>query len=521
MKTIINPLIVMFALYITFSGCSHSSINPNQEPENINGVFADPGTYRIVNYAGKSNVIRVDGKKTQWAVVKYSLADYIGKEITIQLSADVRREGASGNLNWQVNNVSHYPSVSYLENAASGVWHTMSGRLIVTPTNNEPYIYLTNWENNANRTTYYIHNPVIIIEEGSSLTPDLTLKPLKSFYENDFLIGNITDETYMSGKYFDLFLHHYNSATSTGTYPIMLSQSKGVYQWEAADRQVNLMLSNNIPVHGHILVWHESSPAWLTTGTRAQVEQNMKDYITAVLTHFKGRIHSWDVVNEAIRDNLSAAEVSGDWRRCVRDSRNQWYINPWYNRLGADYIELAFRAARAADPDIILYYNDYGLENPNKAEVVRKMITDINDRYKRETGGTRNLIEGVGSQAHIFELKLNINEARIALEKLISLGIEISISELDISTTSYNRGTGRDKVMTEADEIAQARYYAKLFNLYREYSAYIKRVTMWGMDDGTSWISSGNPCLFDWRLNAKKSFYAVSDPDAFLAQYGD
>jgi len=81
-----------------------------------------------------------------------------------------------------------------------------------------------------------------------------------------------------------------------------------------------------------------------------------------------------------------------------------------------------------------------------------------------------------------------------------------------LSVKSYERGNGKDTVMSEADETAQAKTYAELFSLYREYSKYIKRVTMWGMDDGTSWISAGNPCLFDWKLNAKKAFYAVSEP---------
>jgi endo-1,4-beta-xylanase len=146
------------------------------------------------------------------------------------------------------------------------------------------------------------------------------------------------------------------------------------------------------------------------------------------------------------------------------------------------------------------------------------MIKDINDRYKKETGGSRNLIDGIGSQAHMFEFKkINMDNVRLSLEKLVSLGIEISISELDLSLIAYERSSGKDTDMSHADETAQAKYYAELFKLYKEYSKYIKRVTMWGMDDGTSWISAGNPCLFDWKLNAKKAFYAVSDPDAFLA----
>jgi endo-1,4-beta-xylanase len=499
-------------LILIISGCTHTGPDTGKEPDNVNGFFADAGSYRIGNFEGRKNVIKVNGVNTQWAIVMYSLSEYKGKEITIQISADVKRTGAGGTLNWQVNNEMYYPSVTSIENAAQGIWHTMRGRLLVTPAADTPYLYLTNWENNAQNTVYYIADPVVTIREGSSANPDLSLKPLKSVYEKDFLIGNITDGTYMSGKHFDLLRHHYNAVTLVSTYPWILAPSKDSYQWERADQQIELMRNNNIYVHGHCLAWHESTSKWMTTGTRAEVEKNLIDYISTVLGHFKGKIASWDVVNEAMKDGLSAADVAGDWKKCIRD-----YQNPWYDKLGADYVEISFRAARAADPDITLYYNDYGLEDINKTEAVRKMIKDINDRYKNETRGNRNLIEGVGSQSHIFEFKkLNINNVRSSFEKLVSLGIEISISELDLSVTSYDRGNGKDTVMSEADETEQAKLYAQLFSLYREYSKYIKRVTMWGMDDGTSWISVGNPCLFDWKLNAKKAFYAASDPDAFL-----
>jgi len=491
-------------------GCSHkgSGMGREPEPDNVNGFFADAGSYKIENFEGRKNVIRVNGAKTQWAILMYSLSEYKGKEITIQISADVKRTGAGGNLNWQVNNAPYYPSVTFIENAAQGVWYNMKGRLLVTPASGAPFLYLTNWENDAQKTVYYIADPAVTIQEGNVLKPDLSLKPLKSVYEKDFLIGNITDGTYMSGKHFDLLRRHYNAVTLTSTYAFVLAPSKGAYKWETADQQIDLMRSNNIYVHGHCLVWHENSPKWMTTGTRAEVEKNLNEYISAVLAHFKGAVASWDVVNEALRDGLSAADASGDWKKCVRNSQN-----PWYDKLGPDYVELSFRAARAADPDITLYYNDYGLEDVNKAEAVRKMIKDINDRYKNETGGRRNLIEGAGSQSHMFEFKkINMDNVRSSLEKLAGLGIEISISELDLSVKSYERGNGKDTVMSEADETAQAKTYAELFSLYREYSKYIKRVTMWGMDDGTSWISAGNPCLFDWKLNAKKAFYAVSEP---------
>jgi endo-1,4-beta-xylanase len=518
--------LVLAALPLMFSGCSTAVTVPGSTL--TSGFQANAPAYKIVDLPleHRKNVIRVNGADTQWAIVMYSLEEYRGKEITIQFSADVKRTGARGNLNWQVNNVPDYPTVSYLENADTGVWHHMKGRRIVTPTNDNPVLYLTNWENNAKNTIYYIDNIIITIEEGNSMAPDLTLPPLKSAYENDFLIGNIVGSTYTEGNYFELLKHHYNVVTSTETYPFMLAPSgKGNYQWTRADTVVNLVRNNDIPVHGHVLTWHESCPAWLTTGSREQIISNLQGYITDVLTHFKGRIGSWDVVNEAMKDNVSAAEAAGDWRRCIRNTDN-----PWYNALGADYVEIAFRAARAADPGVTLYYNEYfhhewtnepwagGL---NKVEAVRKMIDDINTRYKNETRGTRNLIEGVGSQSHFMSMNVNINNVRATLEKLKTLGIPIAISELDISTAGFVLGGGMDTAMTPEDEIAQAKIYANLFKLYKEYEPNISRVVFWGMDDGSSWLSTGNPCLFDWKLNAKKSFYAVLDPDAFLAEYGD
>jgi len=491
---------------------------------NLNGFFADPGSFEILsNYQGKKNVLKVDGSKTKWSIARYSLAQYRNKPIAIEISADVWRNKHTENLYWQVNNDPYYPAVAWVDNASSGVWHNLKGKLIVTPTANDPYVYITNWGEKNAQDIFYIANPTITIQE-SGLGPDLTLTPLKKIYADHFLIGNITiqDEMYMQGNYFNTLMHHYNAVTTTVTYPYQLAPTNkgGSYNWTNADRTINLLRTNNIPIHGHVLVYHESwaSPTWLTEGSRNDVEKNMNNYITTVLKHFKDRITSWEVVNEAIKTPISNAEARGDWRRCINNVGNSWY-----DKLGSDYIELAFRYARATDPDITLYYNDWGLENPNKAEVVRKMIENINNRYKNETGGNRNLIEGVTSQAHIYSMKLNIDEARTSLEKLISLGIEIAISEMDVPTINWthnNVGSGRDTIMSERDQITQGIIYAKLMNLYKEYSAHITRVTFWGMDDRNSWISRGNPTFFDWKLNTKHAFHAVSDPDGFLRQHG-
>ena len=489
---------------------------------NVNGFFADPGSFEILSsYQGRNNVLKVDSSKTNWYIASYSLARYRRKPITIEFSADVRREGSAGYLSWQVNNAPYYPGIASIENASPNVWHNISGKRIITPTDNNPILYLTNYGINS-PTNIYIANPTVTITEGDPLTPDLSLTPLKKIYENHFLIGNITNDDggLMYGKYLDIMKHHYNIVTCNVTYPVQLMPltKGGAYRFTAANNTINIARRNKIPVHGHVLVWHEETLAWMFEGTREEVIQNMNNYITAVLRNFRGKINSWDVVNEAIKYSVTASDAQGDWRNCVRRSTPDM-PNPWFDKLGADYIELAFRFARAADPNITLYYNDYDLENPNKAEAVRKMIQDINDRYKKETGGTRNLIEGVGSQAHHQDINLNLNDVRTSLERLISLGIEVAITELDVRVKNeYLKGVGMDSIMSERDAIAQAVFYARIMNLYKEYSAHITRVSFWGIDDNTSFISTSNPCLFDWKLNAKPAFHAVSDPDGFLRQ---
>jgi len=339
-------------------------------------------------------------------------------------------------------------------------------------------------------------------------TPPIQSFGLRSLYKNNFLVGNIINERYMDGAYFDVIKNHFNIITPENNLkPVSLTTNRGgAYNWSYADQIVNKSLENGIPVHGHVLVWHNWTPEWMTKGTKSEVEDNLKNHITDVLTHYQGKINSWDVVNEGVRNYLSAEDVK-NWKKCLRTD------NPWYQALGASYIETAFRAAREADPGITLYYNDSGLDWPNKTNAVCNMINEINTRYKKETGQTRNLIEGLGIQSHYSIKWFDENRVRLSMEKFTSLNIEIAISELDINFANNEEGGGKDKIMSENDAVIQARIYSKLFKMYKEYAAYISRVTMWGIDDYNSWLSAGTPCLFDRYLNPKKAYNAVFNPE--------
>jgi len=340
---------------------------------------------------------------------------------------------------------------------------------------------------------------------------------LKDAYSSYFPIGNIIDSLYIDDPYFSLLKRHFSVVTpGNNLKPDYLAPNTkgGEYKWKEADKMTDKALANGFKVIGHVLVWHRQTPAWMTQGTGEEVKNNLEKYITDVMTHFKGRIFVWDVVNEAFRDDLSGVKDTTDWKTCLRTDKNNYGASSWYGALGADYIEIAFRAARAADSDVILYYNDYSMDNQNKARAAANMIIDINARYKEETGGSRNLIEGIGLQSHYQAAGwFNVYYVRLSLDLFISLGIKTAVSELDIRMTDYKEAAGRDSVMTPDDAQAQAKLYAELFSLYKSRAENISRVTMWGMDDRNSWLSSGNPCLFDRNLKPKAAFHAIINPD--------
>jgi len=345
------------------------------------------------------------------------------------------------------------------------------------------------------------------------------LPALKTIYQDYFLLGNIINSRYLRDPdQFEMIKKHFNIVTAENDMkPNHLAPRArdGQYNFSNADRLVDEMLANNIKVHGHTLVWHSQTHAWMTQGTPEQVRQTLINHIRTVLAHYKGKVFSWDVVNEAVLERVNPGINVNDWKIQLRKEDE----SGWYRALGPDFIELAFRTARAADPDIMLYYNDYNLNNSRKAQVVASMVKELNDKYKAE-GNTRNLIDGIGMQGH-YGINTSAPQVRQSIELFISIGVKVDISELDIELKSVGSGSfgqGRDVKTHESEQRIQAIKYAELFNIFKEYSDHIPRVTMWGLDDESSWKSLGNPCLWDGNLNPKQAFFAVADPDKFLIQ---
>ena len=325
---------------------------------------------------------------------------------------------------------------------------------------------------------------------------------LKGRYRSFFLVGNvISPRDLYSGARFDLLTKHFDILTAENFMkPVYLQGKPGEFTFDAADRLVDAVLEAGLQMHGHTLVWHQQSPEWINHEgiSRGEAVANLINHAKTVVEHFRGRVVSWDVVNEAIIDN---PPNPGDWRASLRQV-------PWYNAIGEDYIEIVFKAARGADPDAALYYNDYNLDNPNKALAVYNMVKEINEKNPDVLG--RPLIDGIGMQGH-YRVGINIDHVAASLQRFASLGVQVSITELDVQA-------GANYTLSEEQALVQGATYARLFALFREHAGVLSRVTIWGLDDGSSWRSITNPTLFDRNLQEKPAFFGALDPAAFFAQ---
>lgn len=273
------------------------------------------------------------------------------------------------------------------------------------------------------------------------------------------------------------------------------------FEFEAQDRYVQFGVDRGMQVIGHNLVWHSQTGQWVFQGPDGQpadrelLLSRMREHILTVVGRYKGRIHGWDVVNEAIDED-------GSMRK-----------SPWFTGIGEDYIAKAFEFAHEADPDAELYYNDYNLEKPEKRAGVIRLVKDLQARGVR--------IDGIGNQGHWRLESPSIAEIEEALVDLHSTGLKVMYSELDINLLpQVARGADPSIANPYAnglpDEKQQelARRYADIFKVFLEHRDAVTRVTFWGLSDRDSWLNRGRmnfPLLWDRDRQPKPAFQAVVD----------
>jgi len=273
------------------------------------------------------------------------------------------------------------------------------------------------------------------------------------------------------------------------------------YTFEAADRYVQFGVERHMQVVGHNLVWHSQTGAWVFEGAdgkpadRDALLARMRDHIQTVVGRYKGKIHGWDVVNEAIDED-------GSMRK-----------SPWQVGIGDDYVAKAFEFAHEADPDAELYYNDFNLEKPAKRAGVIKLVKDLQARKLR--------IDGIGNQAHWRLDTPTIEEIDGALVELHGTGLKVMYTELDINLLQ-NIARGADPATANPyanglpDDVQQqlTRRYADVFGVFVKHRDAVTRVTFWGLSDADSWLNRGRmnyPLLWDRQRQPKPAFNAVID----------
>jgi len=295
------------------------------------------------------------------------------------------------------------------------------------------------------------------------------------------------------------------------------------YDFAPADAFVEFGERHGMLIIGHTLVWHGQTPAWVFSGdqvlpadpvpegaprprwrgfdptqphaTRDQLIARLREHIHTVVGRYRGRVHVWDVVNEAISDRGEAILRETAWSRII----------------GPDFIALAFRFAHEADPEAILRYNDYGLENPRKRDKALRLV--------RELLAQGVPVHAIGTQTHVGATSPSYEEMDLALTELKSLGLPVHVTELDVNTARRGQGgTGADitqnadatagGLIAEADARA-AEQWANLFRLFVKHRDAVKIVTFWGVNDGVSWRAAGRPLLFDADNRPKPGLPAV------------
>lgn len=286
------------------------------------------------------------------------------------------------------------------------------------------------------------------------------------------------------------------------------------YDFTNADAFVDYANSKNMTVHGHALIWHADYqvPGFMKNWSGSSTDfLNMIDtHVTTIVDHFeaKGNVHSWDVVNEALDDNSPS-----NFR-----TNSAFYIK---SGNSAEYIERAFQAARAADSDAILYYNDYNIDQNNaKTTKLVEMITDFQ---------ARNIpIDGVGFQMHIFMDYPSIANIKAAMKKVADKGLKVKITELDIAVNNpYSSGWSvtNPTQFTEATALTQKKRYCEVVAAYMDTSVIPVNqrggITVWGTTDANTWLTTATaqyqgqalawPLLFDSNYNDKPALRGFAD----------
>jgi alpha-L-rhamnosidase len=355
------------------------------------------------------------------------------------------------------------------------------------------------------------------VESGTYRIETVNEAPsLKQAYRNHFKMGVAVNpghfnETDAAGV--ELVKQHFNSITPENVLkwgPVHPQPEE--YNFGPADKYVEFGQRHGMFVVGHTLVWHSQTPKWVFEDgqgqplTREALLARMRDHIRTVVGRYKGRIHGWDVVNEALNED-------GTMRQ-----------SPWYRIIGEDYVAKAFEYAREADPEAELYYNDYSLENEPKRKGAVALVRRL------QAAGLK--VSGIGTQHHNRLNSPTAEQIEATIVAFQALGVKVHVTELDVDVLprAQRRASAdiseRAELTPELNPYTQglpaeveehlARRYEEIFRVFAKHRDAVARVTFWGVTDRVSWLNNfpvrgrtNYPLLFDRANRPKAAFEAV------------
>lgn len=354
-----------------------------------------------------------------------------------------------------------------------------NGERITDRTGPETHIYNASGDYLVTLTVEAPDGDVVVSKMVTIVGVVNTTPALKDF-ATTFSMGMAVRSDRLTGNHNEVLVREFNNLTAEFEMKMdQIYKNQGAFDFTAADAIVDYGVANNMDIHGHTLVWYNSIPSWMTSfsGTDAEFETLVKDYITTVMQRYAGKVRSWDVVNEAIQDNTNVL-------------RNSIFRM----RMGDNFIAKCYQFARDADPTALLFYNDYNITfDTGKQAAMFAIVDDLK---------SKNLIDGVGAQMHISFNFPSRAQIQSVVDGTVSRGLKMHFAELDIRANPNNDIT----FLTSQRAIAQqnkAKEVVEIYNAIPEVNKFA--LTLWGMRDSESWLPAfwGQP---DWGLFYNEDF---------------
>ena len=336
---------------------------------------------------------------------------------------------------------------------------------------------------------------------------------LKDVYKDYFKIGvAVNQRNVVTPEQMALIQKEFNSITAENDMkPVSVHPKEGVWNWGGADSIANFCREKGIKLRGHCLCWHSQFADWMfydKKGKPVKKEvfyERLREHIHTVVNRYKDVVYCWDVVNEAIADQAFG------W---PGHPANPYRESTAYKLCGDEFIAKAFQFAHEADPNALLFYNDYNECDPGKRDRIYNMVK------KMQAQGVP--IHGIGMQGHYNIYGPSEEDIDAAITKYAELVKHIHVTELDLRTNTEQGGQlrfSRGETKPQAPYIAtlQEDQYNRIFRIFRKHKDVIDCVTFWNLSDRDSWLGVNNhPLPFDENYKPKQAYYAIKNFNAAL-----